>query len=92
MHFFSRDGAYSPELFDRQTVDEFLCLFGMNGAETVWFSVVRSHFGQKLIVRNTGRCYQMEFFPDAALDLPGNVYCQFDTFLVFRYIQKSFVQ
>lgn len=72
--------------------DEGFGLVGMDGAQSVGLPKVGSDFGQKLVVGYPGRGNQVQFLTDACLDFPGDVNRQVHAFLVFRDIQKGFIQ
>ena len=84
--------AHAPNLLNAQLVDKLLCTVGVYGRKPVGFPPVGGNLGQQFVVGNTCRGSQLEPFVDLLLDFAGNVNGQFYAGLVFRDIQKSFVE
>ena len=92
MHSLCRDRSYSPKGFNRQTGDELECLFRMNGTQPVRFTIIRSYFGKKLIIRNPGRCNEIQLVANLLLYFLRYIHSQRNTLLVLRHIQESLIQ
>lgn len=55
MHLPCRHRTHSPKTLYRQMCYKIQSLVGMNGTQTVGFTVIGCYFGKKLIVGNSGR-------------------------------------
>ena len=84
--------SYAPKLFDVERFDEIESFVGVDDEESVWLTIVGSNFGEEFVVRHTSRGNEVEFGADALFDFAGNVNGEFDTRLVFCYVEESFVK
>ena len=63
----------------------------MNGADTIRFPVIRSHFGEKLAVADASRGGESGCFLDTGFAFFGNIYSQFYSFFIMSNVKNCFV-
>ena len=92
VHLLRRHSPDAPEGFHGKPGDERQRPIRVDNAKAVRLAVIGSHFCQELVVGNTCRSHQMQFFPDAPLYLLRDVHGHGDAFLVVGHVQEGFVQ
>ena len=92
MHLPCRHRTHSPETLYRQMCYKIQSLVGMNGTQTVGFTVIGCYLGKKLIVGNSGRGHQTQPLAHFPFYFSGYIHSQKNTRLIFRHIQKRLIQ
>ena len=92
MHLLCCHRSYSPKRLDRKSGYEVQRLVRMYGTQSIRFPIVRCNLCKKFIIGDSGRCDQVQLFPDTKFYLLCNINCQRDSFLILRNIQKGLIQ
>ena len=91
-HAFGGGVPDSPESFNGKCRDEFFRPGWMDREQPVRLTIIRSNLCQEFIVGNAGGGRQVKFPSDFLLNPPRNVDGQRNARLVFRDVQKGFIQ
>ena len=92
MHLLCRHRAYAPETLDGKTGYKIQRLVRVDGTQSIRLAIVRSNLCQELIIRYTGGCYKIKFFPYLLFDFLSNIHRQWNAGFILRHIKESLIQ